>query len=269
MADELCYEHFTRGPCVEGELFLPSGDCGCRRDLPQFHTESGECFELDTTGPCALGHIFQVEEDGTEAKCKCRDGSVLWAEDELCYRAYTRGPCDTGQFLLATNATCIANPCAKGELYFPTDSSCHRIGTQGPCDLHAVVVFDFTARPSIDGVSYNGVCGCAGIVTTLAQTCSEREPQASACRGSPGMAEVAGECHKLYSRGPCGPGEWLVPTKGSAGRATCECKPEYKRFEAANGVRGCHAPSVEIARYLNRRIQIKAQKIAFKQRITH
>uniref|UniRef100_A0A1B0CZN5 DUF4789 domain-containing protein n=1 Tax=Phlebotomus papatasi TaxID=29031 RepID=A0A1B0CZN5_PHLPP len=267
LADELCYEHFTRGPCPEGDLFLPSGECGCRRDLPQFHTESGQCFELGAPGPCPGGHVFQIEEGGSGGQCRCREGNVLWSEDGLCYRAFTRGPCEAGEFLMASNSTCVKNPCAKGELFFPADASCYRIGTQGPCTLHSVIVFDFTARPSIDGVSYNGVCGCAGIVTTLSQTCSEREPQASACRGTPGMAEVAGECHKLYTRGPCGPGEWLEPAKGANGRATCECKPEYQRFETANGVRGCHAPSVGIARYLNRRIQSKAEKIALRQKI--
>ncbi|GAB0096278.1 uncharacterized protein DMENIID0001_117630 [Sergentomyia squamirostris] len=265
LADELCYEHFTRGSCFEGDLFLPSGECGCRPDLPQYHRESGQCFELGTTGPCPMGHVFQVEEDGDRGRCQCREGSHLWVEDGFCYRAFTRGPCAEGEILMASNVSCVVNPCVKGELFFPMDSSCHRIGSQGPCKLHSVVVFDFTSRPSVDGVSYNGVCGCAGIVTSLSQSCSEREPQASACRGTAGMGEVGGECHKLYTRGPCGPGEWLQPSREHGGRATCECKPDYKRFETANGVRGCHAPSVGIAKYLNRRVQHRAHKFAFKQ----
>ena len=77
--------------------------------------------------------------------------------------------------------------------------------------MNQVVVFDFTTRPSIDGISFNGVCGCAGIISNLDQTCMEDDGQPkSACDSAPGMVEMNGECYKLYSRGLCGPGQVII-----------------------------------------------------------
>lgn len=203
------------------------------------------------------------------AKCMCKEGYVPWT-DGHCYRLYTRGPCAAHEFLI-NGTTCIRNFCGKNRLYFPTEDSCYRIGSQGPCSLHQVVVFDFTARPSLDGISYNGMCGCAGVITNLDQQCSgsSNEQEKSICESTPGMVEMNGQCHKLYTRGPCGAGQWLEPLKaapaphnettlhvGYASRAKCVCRPGYTPAAADVATHlgtnnNCSAPSVSLARYLN------------------
>lgn len=256
---ETCHEYYTKGPCDgDGDLFLPNGKCGCHSALPHYHKENDQCYELGSVGPCPVGHIFALSENTVkgkyaQAECQCKEDHVLW-RDGYCYRQYTRGPCEENEFITSTN-TCLPNPCPKGRLYFPQEKTCYRIGSQGPCALYKVVVFDFTSRPSIDGISYNGVCGCAGILTNLDQTCNDRVPNESACESNPGMVEINGECFKLYTRGPCGPGEWLEPVRHQTNRirvrGKCECKPDYAPYTTETGLRGCQAPSVGIARYLN------------------
>lgn len=182
--------------------------------------------------------------------------------DGICYRLYTRGPCDVNEFLV-NGTSCVRNFCGKNRLYFPAEDSCYRIGSQGPCSLHQVVIFDFTARPSVDGISYNGMCGCSGVLTNLDQQCSGdgSEKEQNICESTPGMVEINGQCHKLYSRGPCGAGQWLEPLKSQAAngtgilphasRAKCVCRPGYTPSEAdQRGMSNCSAPSVSLARYL-------------------
>lgn len=42
-----CHELFTKGPCqFAGDLFLPTGRCGCHRHLPHFHPETHQCYKL-------------------------------------------------------------------------------------------------------------------------------------------------------------------------------------------------------------------------------
>lgn len=286
--DDSCHEHFTKGPCQgAGELFLPDGRCGCHKKLPHYHAYTNECYEIGkislfvlkiestnyfsivgSIGPCPMGHVFIISDNNIEstvsASCQCKEGYVLW-EDGYCYRQYTRGPCDESEFIV-NSTTCIENPCRKGRLYFPEEKTCYRIGSQGPCTIQQVVVFDFTARPSIDGISFNGVCGCSGIISTLDQSCSENNPLDTACSSSPGMVELNGQCHKLYSRGPCGPGEWLemrkVPEKIRT--AKCACRPGYTLYKTESGVNSCHGPSVGIARYLNGK-HYKTYKFGFRR----
>lgn len=82
---------------------------------------------------------------------------MLW-EDGQCYRLYTRGPCESKDILVA-NGTCIENPCPKGKLFFPEDESCHRVGVKGPCARGQLVLFEQSIRPSVEGISYRGICG--------------------------------------------------------------------------------------------------------------
>lgn len=208
------------------------------------------------------GHTFVLSETSlssgrtpSRATCQCKEGYVPWS-DGFCYRLYTRGPCGDGQFVINTTS-CVDNPCGKGRLYFPEERTCYRIGTQGPCNWQQVVVFDFTVHPSLDGISYNGVCGCSGIITNLDQQCSNEDERSveSTCASMPGMVEFNGNCFKLYSRGPCGPGQWLEPRKIVSRMdrrgVQCQCRPNYTKYESNDGVIGCYAPSVSIARYLN------------------
>lgn len=209
-----------------------------------------------TTGPCPIGHLFTIADSATKsahATCQCKEGYVHWSDGQ-CYRTYTRGPCAVDEFLVNAT-TCIKNPCRKGYLFYPEHTQCYRIGEQGPCDLNQVIVFDFTARPSIDGISHNGVCGCKGIITNLDQKCSPDDIVSSPCQSVPGMVEINRQCYKLYTRGPCGPGFWLEPRKiikrNDRRGAHCACRPNYTQYESEDGIVGCYAPNVGIARYLN------------------
>lgn len=222
-----------------------------------------------------MGHVFNVSEMGlgktSKATCQCKDGYAIW-KDGYCYRMYTRGPCKDGEFLL-NSTSCIKNPCGKGRLYFPEEKTCYRVGTQGPCNWQQVVVFDFTTRPSIDGISYNGACGCKGIIKNLDQQClvEETHHAASTCESTSGMIQMNGQCYKLYSRGPCGPGQWLEPrkitTRIDRRGAHCQCRPNYTKYESNDGVIGCYAPSVGIARYLNGK-NYKTYTFGFRRFIT-
>lgn len=202
----------------------------------------------------------------SRAQCQCKEGYVPWS-DGFCYRLYTRGPCGPDEFLI-NSTSCVQNFCGKNRLYFPDQNQCYRIGSQGPCDIYQVVVFDFTARPSVDGISYNGMCGCAGILMNLDQQCSTpSETMRNTCESTPGMVELEGNCYKLYTRGPCGPGQWLEPIKSVTAdtarliqtKAKCVCRPGYTRVEkvgnstealASSSLEHCNAPTVGLARYL-------------------
>lgn len=220
-----------------------------------------------------MGHIFQIDDNAggkeVKASCQCKEGYVVW-KNGYCYRMYTRGPCEDGEFLL-NSTNCIKNPCGKGRLYFPEEKTCYRVGTQGPCNWQQVVVFDFTTRPSVEGISYNGVCGCTGIISNLDQQCSEDRTEESACESSTGMVELNGQCYKLYSRGPCGPGQWLerrkIVSRIDRRGAICQCRPGYTQYESDDGIVGCYAPSVGIARYLNGK-NYKMYKFGFRRFIS-
>lgn len=145
-------------------------------------------------------------------------------------------------------------PCKRGRLYFPRERTCYRIGTRGPCPSGQVVLYDYSARPSVDGVSYNGVCGCTR------KKCADAN---ATCEETPGMVLMDNTCHKLYTQGPCEDGEWLVARRAPRGefwdrkrklpRGRCECRPNYKKVDADNLVTRtkCLAPAVGLAKFLN------------------
>lgn len=119
--------------------------------------------------------------------------------DGLCYRLYTKGSCDDGQVVSDTK-TCIKNPCQKNFLFFPHEQTCYRIGSQGPCRPDQVVVFDFTVKVGLDGISYNGMCGCSGIIKNLDQSCLKDDDSPKTLCDSP-LVEFKGGCYSLYSKG--------------------------------------------------------------------
>lgn len=175
-------------------------------------------------------------------------------QDGLCYRLYTKGPCSDGQ-VTSDVKTCISNPCQKNFLYFPHEKTCYRIGSQGPCRPEQVVVFDFTVKVGLDGVSYNGMCGCSGIIKSLDQSCLIDDDSPKTLCDAP-LVEFKGGCYSLYSKGPCNVGQWLEPNKlhNSSKAVKCQCKPgyvPYDKVETEYGVTGCHGPSVLLARFLN------------------
>lgn len=124
-----------------------------------------------------------------------------------------------------------------------------------------MVLFDFDARPSVDGIAYNGVCGCAGALSLDdPEGCMVSKMADDSCMDSPGMVAIDGGCHMLYTKGPCGDGQWLVPQKNSSTsekEADCACKPGFTKYpgddsEKEGGLKdSCLPPTVSLARYLN------------------
>nr|XP_012228873.1 PREDICTED: uncharacterized protein LOC105675942 [Linepithema humile] len=281
-----CHEHYTKGPCSEpGELFLPGGACGCHSQLPHYHEPSGMCYELGGIGPCPQGHHFAVtttddrssQEGVVRAGCVCKPGHALY-KNGLCYRLHTRGPCESG-YMLVNSSACVPVPCKRGRLYFPQEKTCYRIGMRGPCPSGQVVLYDYNARPSLDGVSYNGVCGCTSVMRDAGECARD---DGDDCGSAPGTVRIGKACYKLYTQGPCTAGEWLVaqrtPRNGRLWqsseprpKARCECRPGYKRIADSSkealeelesnsliSPNGCQPPAVGLARFLNDNIKSRA-----------
>ncbi|KAK9873081.1 hypothetical protein WA026_020812 [Henosepilachna vigintioctopunctata] len=240
-----CYEHFSKGPCEEkGSLFLNNQVCGCHSSLPHFHEESQQCYELETTGPCEKGEVFAVAPNGKAAQCHCKQDYIRYLNNSSCYRPFTRGPCPTNHILVNTT-TCLKQPCQRGYLYYSENRSCHRVGTRGPCQEGKIITFDFRTRPSVDGISYNGLCVCE------IENCRGNTSDTENC--AKGWIRYGEKCYKLYSQGPCPKGSWLVPQRATLGKdAICECVPGYfKRINEKNEIE-CEAPIMFIAEYLNK-----------------
>ncbi|XP_053995962.1 uncharacterized protein LOC128885747 isoform X1 [Hylaeus anthracinus] len=272
-----CHEHYTKGPCTEpGHLFLPGGECGCHSELPHYHEPTGMCYQLGGIGPCLKGHQFVVtdtiaNEATIRAKCVCKPDHVLY-DNGLCYRLYTRGPCEYGRMLI-NSTTCVPTPCKRGRLYFPREKTCYKIGSKGPCPSGQIVLYDYNVRPSIDGISYNGVCGCTNALKDAGK-CTEDSNDS--CESIPGMVLINKTCYKLYTQGPCTAGEWLLPKRmpkptlwenESESRASCECRPGYKRITETSQVSevesnnllssgGCEPPTVSLAKFLNENVKL-------------
>lgn len=215
-------------------------------------------FIIGTIGPCKQGHQFQIDKYSNKATCICKNDHIFWFKDEKCYRPFTQGPCPIGN-MLVNATTCIPIPCTRGNLYFPEQKTCYRIGTQGPCTAGQVVTFDFSTRPSIDGISYNGICACTGSYKENGK-CLKEKRSTKACEN--GMGSYKNQCYKLYSQGPCSSGEWLIPVRqekmklGEAedkNSAKCDCKPGYAKVSTSNDNSfQCFPPVFNLASYLNK-----------------
>ncbi|XP_018898469.2 uncharacterized protein [Bemisia tabaci] len=293
-----CHEHYTTGPCLErGGIFLPGGKCGCHHTLPHYHNLTNRCYPLGGAGPCSQGQQFIVQVPGNRAECVCKEGYVRWVGDNACYRPYTRGPCPPGQ-LYSVNYTitgmeigCIPLPCQTGRLYFPGGKGCHRVGSQGPCPPGQIVLFQDSVKTSIEGISYQGMCGCKatssdpntifpmpfrGEPGNPLNQCGAQARQSNSnlisgsednseiledlCGSKRGVIQWAdGTCRQLYTQGPCNVGEWIVPDRGKGQRkgrgwkvGKCECRPGFTpNRDEKTNITTCLPPVVTIAKFLN------------------
>ena len=62
----LCYEHFTQGPCEVGLVFSynhtsQSTHCMCAEGMVNMHAGSGRCFQFGTKGPCKKGQVIRTD----------------------------------------------------------------------------------------------------------------------------------------------------------------------------------------------------------------
>jgi hypothetical protein len=114
----------------------------------------------------------------------------------------------------------------------------------------------------LDGISFNGMCGCSGVIKNLDQSCLKDSSSLTNDEDSPKtlcdspLVEFKGGCYPLYSKGPCNEGQWLELSKSHNTPKTvkCQCKPGYVPYdknETELGVLGCHGPAVFLARFLN------------------
>jgi hypothetical protein len=168
-------------------------------------------------------------------------------------------------------------PCQQGHLFFPEEASCYKIGTRGPCQQGEIVLFEDAVRPSVDGVSYRGMCGCSRASDEPTQnqchtTSDESEVSETECDSKGGMVKLNESCYLLYTKGPCSIGQWLVPVREGRHwyeqvgwkkqlKAKCECRPGYKLIKttvsrdsetgSAIYIEQCQSPSVTLARFLN------------------
>ncbi|XP_068082714.1 uncharacterized protein [Anabrus simplex] len=257
-----CHEHYTRGPCLErGNIFLPGGICGCSQNLPHYHIETRKCYQLGGTEPCPPGHQFVVSSGSQQAACVCKESHILWSKDGSCYRQYTQGPCTKGNLLL-NSTNCIPLPCRHGRLYFPENNSCYKVGIRGPCPEGQIVLFENSVRPSVDGISYRGMCGCP--VPSDCQNVVDKDNDINVlCDSKAGLVQLNGTCHALYSQGPCPEHQWLVPEREGKllwnehgwrrkqSKVKCECRPGYKPLRTSNGEGGtvCQPPTVTLASF--------------------
>ncbi|GJQ82868.1 hypothetical protein Trydic_g2606 [Trypoxylus dichotomus] len=225
---------------------------------------------LSSTGPCLYGEEFQLDPSKKKGICACKKGYIRYTGNSRCYRPYTQGPCPAGQ-MLTNETTCDIQPCKRGELYFPKESSCFRIGSKGPCRSGQVVTFDFETRPSLDGISYNGLCRCV-----KTKPCDREDEKESCTRHD--QVLFKDKCYKLYTQGPCSKGAWLTPVRHrkediwteEVDRRTgaCDCMPGYtKNLRTVNEkvVVECLSPSVILADYLNKNyVSFNETEIAFR-----
>lgn len=130
------------------------------------------------------------------------------------------------------------------------------------------MTFDFDTRPSLDGISYNGVCSCEKDVYD--NNCDEEE--VTECNKSEGMVWYRKRCYKLYTQGPCQKGAWMAPKRykkelwesEGGNEGICECIPGYTRTIRTLGnvtEMACMPPTVILADYLNRNFSTVAKII--------
>lgn len=220
-------------------------------------------YILGTIGPCAKGEMFTILPKTSNGGCVCRPGNIRYKNNTSCHRPFTQGPCERDE-ILVNSTTCLPQPCDRGQLYFPSNGICYKIGVRGPCAKGKVLSFDFETRPSIDGISYNGVCMCEKKNCEVTGDIIE-------CDRSKGLIRYREKCYKLYSQGPCAKGAWLAPQREGKEfledqddkTAICECIPgNIRRVRMIGNSRltECLPQTSVLAEYLNQNFT-KAQLI--------
>lgn len=211
-----------------------------------------------------MGELFQLNPDTGKGTCTCRNGNIRYNPDQKCYRPFTQGPCNPGHIILNTT-TCIEQPCARGHLYFPEEKRCYRVGTRGPCPPGKLVTFDFETRPSLDGLSYNGMCRCEN---------SKCEDDSKVLKCENNFLFYESRCYRLYTQGPCAKGAWITPkrhgkqeiwTESKRKQGVCDCMPGYTksvRSVSGKNVTECLSPTVILADYLNKNFFLMSTKNA-------
>ena len=203
--------------------------------------------------------IIKVSSLQTGQPCDLQAEEVLWPEDGECYVVGERGPCQPGQTLKMSNSGpgCVEeeeedekekeDECHKSrQVRVEGSVGCHSLLTRGPCEAEDDWV---VLEPS----SLTGRCErrrCEGREVWLASHCGCLGPQEAAahCGQQAGLvwsplgegicvceedsiADQAGVCHQLGSRGPCRQHQvWLLSDNQTEGGARCADNDNQDRF---------------------------------------
>ncbi|KAL4709386.1 hypothetical protein ACJJTC_013675 [Scirpophaga incertulas] len=89
---------------------------------------------------CPVNELYYPGDQKDDWICDCRPGSALMSHlyhpgSDMCWPAYQRGPCPTGEYLTLPSDTaipvCTKNQCNDGAVMF--NDKCERIGSITPC----------------------------------------------------------------------------------------------------------------------------------------
>lgn len=127
------------GPCRLGEVFgynqsAQATQCSCSKQLPSYHTESGQCFEKYTRGPCSVGmwlisHPLDLPQYSMPAAVRPSQSSRSKGSKTRKY-SNTQPVANNRRNSIKQGLSCY---CLPGFVYSEEDDQCFREYTQGPC----------------------------------------------------------------------------------------------------------------------------------------
>ncbi|CAB0018137.1 unnamed protein product [Nesidiocoris tenuis] len=165
----------------------------------------GKCYKIFQKGyPCPESMELTLGKGGV-AECQCPPGTAQSPRDAICYKLFSRGPCDENEYFAPIAAdpkrhrwgVCVRiERCKEGEVFWPKDKKCQPAFKRGPCPQGLLL-------GEQDGI---GECKC-----DPAQMSSHYwEPSAS--------------CYDHYVQGPCEKGQVFLP------EGTCGCDQALEQY---------------------------------------
>ncbi|XP_034940018.1 uncharacterized protein [Chelonus insularis] len=102
-----------------------------------------QTMEVRMKKECSINMTI-VEENG-EIECECVSGYLYYPPLDRCFKPYSRGPCNAGEYFILQpgkfTAECLQNPCKEGSVFY--QNSCHELLKLGPpCDDEKSLVID-------------------------------------------------------------------------------------------------------------------------------
>ncbi|KAF6216864.1 hypothetical protein GE061_001214 [Apolygus lucorum] len=165
----------------------------------------GKCYKIFQKGyPCPESMEITPGKGGI-AECQCPPGTAQSPRDAICYKLFTKGPCEPNEYFAPIaddprrHRWGICQPinrCDEGEVFWPKEKKCHKLFIRGPCS-------DGLLLGDNEGV---GECLCNQ--TTMSS--QYWEPSAT--------------CYEHYVQGPCEKGQVFLPG------GTCGCDITFKQY---------------------------------------
>ncbi|XP_023320382.1 uncharacterized protein LOC111695330 [Eurytemora carolleeae] len=134
---------------------------------------------------------------GEEGICVCENYHLLWEEDNLCYREFSRGPCLEGHRLVYEPSLGAAECSCPVFWAKYEDGKCYQEYSQGPCELGTIVMAD----------KEEGFCSCNRNLTMY-------------------YYEPDNKCYEHYSRGPCPLGH-VLSFNYTTLKPECRCEGNF------------------------------------------